>query len=175
MMKTLPASPGFRSVRGPCRTVACIVGILLVGAVGCGEDAPPPPPPEVAPADLTFAPQLGIDLSAMTPTPTGVYIQDMYQGSGQMARTGREVVLEYTGWLHDGSMTFSSSQTGNWTGVLGEASMIEGWQQGLEGMREGGRRKIVIPAGLAYGVEGLPPRVPPQAVLVISMELLDVR
>lgn len=156
-------------VRGACLLV------LLMGTIACGDGEPPPPPPEPDPAALTFAPELGVDLTTMTRTPSGVYIQDTYLGGGSVARTGREVVLTYTGWLHDGTVAFSSSQSGNWVGQFGETYMIPGWHEGLEGMREGGRRKIVVPARLAYGVPGLPPTVPPQSVLVISMELLDVR
>lgn len=112
----------------------------------------------------------------MTRTPGGVYFQDTFLGSGQEARRGRQLVLEYTAWLPDGTAVASSAESGRpLTRVLGGTEMIRGWQEGLEGMREGGRRKIVVPAHLAYGTAGLPPRIPPQAVLVIRTELVDVR
>ena len=156
------------------RTLAILLG--LGAACACGEPEPLPPPPAIDPTDLDFAPRLAVDLSSMTRTSSGLYFKDVYLGSGREARRGRTLTVHYTGWLHDGTRFDSSVERDEPLGlVLGESSLIQGWQEGLEGMREGSRRKLVIPPHLAYGPEGSDGRIPPQATLVFSVELLDVR
>ena len=155
---------------------ALAIALSLGAASACGEPEPLPPPPALDPTELDFAPRLAVDLASMTRTASGLYVKDVYLGGGREARPGRSLTVHYTGWLHDGTRFDSSVERDEPLElVLGESSLIQGWHEGLEGMREGSRRKLVIPPHLAYGPEGAGGRIPPQATLVFSVELLDVR
>ena len=149
--------------------VTFVLLVLLLG--GCG-DSPTGP---VDPAELSFAPGLGVDLAQMTRTGTGLYIQDEVVGSGAEAVAGATVTVHYTGWFHHGAQLDSSRSPGRTAftfGPLGSASVIAGWNQGVQGMREGGRRLLVIPYQLAYGTAGRSP-VPPYATLVFRIEMIS--
>jgi FKBP-type peptidyl-prolyl cis-trans isomerase FkpA len=108
---------------------------------------------------------------------------DVKQGTGAEARAGRPVIVHYTGWLHDPSASdgkgrkFDSSRD---KGVpfgffLGEGRVIKGWDQGVEGMKVGGQRTLVIPPGLGYGAQGAGGLIPPNATLIFDVELIDVK
>jgi FKBP-type peptidyl-prolyl cis-trans isomerase FkpA len=148
---------------------------LLWGGAACGPDEPPPPPPALDPTELTFDPSIAVDLDVMEKRPSGLYVQDLFEGAGLAVRRGSSVTVHYTGWLHDGTR-FDSSHDRNepFPIIMGETGVIAGWAEGLVGMREGGRRKLVIPPHLAYGPAGRPPVIPPQATLVFTIEVLDV-
>jgi FKBP-type peptidyl-prolyl cis-trans isomerase len=142
----------------------------------CGGEALPPPPPEaIDPADLTFAPRIAVELARMEKMPSGLYVQDLYVGSGLLVRMGSDITVHYTGWLHDGTQFDSSLERDPFPLTLGETSVVDGWEEGLLGAREGGRRKLVIPPNLGYGLEGRLPIIPPQATLVYTIEVIDVR
>lgn len=139
------------------------------------EEPAPAPASEPASA-VQFAPSLDVDLSRMTQTPTGLYIEDIEEGSGEEAQPGQEVAVHYTGWLPSGQEFDSSRDRGEpITFIIGESSVIEGWHEGIAGMKPGGRRKLVIPPDLAYGAEGRPPVIPPNATLVFDTELVEIR
>ena len=123
-----------------------------------------------------FAAELAVDTAALTKTPTGLAYQDMARGSGATAEPGRTVTVHYTGWLPDGKK-FDSSRDRNepFSFELGSGQVIAGWDQGVAGMKVGGRRKLVIPAALGYGDAGAPPDIPPGATLVFDVELLAVK
>jgi FKBP-type peptidyl-prolyl cis-trans isomerase FkpA len=112
-----------------------------------------------------------------------VQMRDVRAGPGEPAETGRRLVVHYTGWLYDSAAadhrgaSFDSSRTSGrpFDFVLGAAQVIPGWERGVAGMKEGGVRELVIPARLAYGAEGSPPVIPPDATLVFEIELVDVR
>ncbi len=149
--------------------------LVIVLGIGCGGDDAPVIPPAQDPAELTYAPELAVNLSAMTKTPSGLYWQDLYEGSGSLARQGRTVMVEFTMWLPDGARVGGSTDGGDHPRfILGSADILRAWNEGIEGMREGGRRKLVTPAHLAFGVAGSG-QIPPNAALVMTIELLDVQ
>lgn len=108
---------------------------------------------------------------------------DLEAGTGQEAVKGRTLSVHYTGWLYDptrpemkGRMFDSSRDRGPFSFQLGAGQVIPGWDQGFDGMRVGGRRRLVIPPSLGYGVDGAGGGIiPPNATLLFEMELLDVR
>lgn len=123
---------------------------------------------------MTFAPALGVDLAKMTKTPSGLAYRDVRVGSGTTAKAGQTVSVQYTGWLPDGSK-FDSSRDRNepFEFPLGAGQVIRGWDEGVAGMRIGGRRLLVIPPSLGYGAAGSGP-IPPNSTLVFDVELLGV-
>ena len=123
-----------------------------------------------------FNAALGVDTVAMTRTPSGLRYQDVTVGQGKEAKAGRAVKVHYTGWLPNGEKFDSSRDRNEPFGFdLGAGQVIAGWDEGVAGMRVGGRRKLVIPPNLAYGTAGSPPDIPAGATLVFDVELLDVR
>jgi len=106
--------------------------------------------------------------------PDGMEIVDVAVGSGDEAIPGKRVKVHYTGWLTS-RQKFDSSRDRDdpFSFELGAGQVIKGWDEGVRGMRVGGRRKLTIPAALGYGDRGVGP-IPPGATLVFSVELLGV-
>lgn len=128
------------------------------------------------PTEVVYSPDLQVSLSEMTQTPSGLYYQDLAQGSGATATPGSEVVVHYTGWLPDGEQFDSSRDAGQpFSFPLGAGRVIDGWDEGVAGMQVGGRRRLVVPPALAYGADGAGGVIPPNATLVFDVELLEVR
>ena len=117
-----------------------------------------------------FSPSLGIDLTKLTRRPDGLYVQDFAIGTGSVAAQGRTAVLRYTGYLTNGKQF----DAGEITITIGTGKVIRAWDEGVLGMRVGGKRRLVSPPHLAYGAKGAAPAIPPNAVLVFDMELLQV-
>ena len=144
---------------------------LLLGAAAC--DRKPPGNPD--PVSNTYAPALGVSLPEFTRAPSGLYYRDVQPGTGATATAGRTVSVHYTGWLPSGEQFDSSRDRGEPIEfALGQDEVIEGWDEGIAGMKVGGRRKLVIPAPLGYGASGGGP-IPPNSVLVFDVELTAVR
>src|SRR3954454_1481926 len=102
--------------------------------------------------------------------------EDLKEGTGAEAAKGDAVEVHYTGWLTDGTKFDSSKDHGRPFGfTLGAGQVIKGWDQGVQGMKVGGVRKLTIPAGLAYGSRGAGGVIPPNATLVFEVELLGVK
>ena len=114
-------------------------------------------------------------MSAIT-TPSGLIIEDLTVGDGDEAVAGRYVSVHYTGWLTDGRK-FDSSKDRNdpFSFPLGARHVIAGWDEGVQGMKAGGVRKLTIPPELGYGRRGAGGVIPPDATLVFEVELLAVQ
>lgn len=126
-------------------------------------------------SEVAFAPETDVDLDAMERRPSDLYAEELEEGDGAAAETGRPVTVHYTGWLPDGTRFDSSRDAGRpFQFTLGAGQVIPGWDQGVEGMREGGVRRLVIPPGLAYGSQGAGGVIPPNSPLVFEVELLEV-
>jgi FKBP-type peptidyl-prolyl cis-trans isomerase FkpA len=152
-----------------------VMGMTVVGLGACGNDVQQQADVQRGPATETYAPELGVDLQQMNRTETGLYIQDIEQGAGAVAQPGNNVRVHYTGWLPDGS-EFDSSRGGEpFEFTLGQGMVISGWDEGVDGMREGGQRRLVIPYHLAYGERGAGGVIPPYATLIFDVELLHVQ
>jgi FKBP-type peptidyl-prolyl cis-trans isomerase len=105
-----------------------------------------------------------------------VQVRDQVIGTGEAVAAGRTVVMHYRGQLVDGRPFDSSYQRGKPVEfVMGQKMVIAGWEQGVAGMRVGGRRRVVVPPGLAYGGAGHGPTVPANATLIFDLELVQVR
>ena len=120
-----------------------------------------------------YANVLGVELSEMQRRPTGLYVRDVVEGEGMRADSGDIVVVHYTGWLPTGK-EFDSSRGGDPLEVaLGYGRVIQGWDQGVVGMRVGGQRRLVVPPVMGYGARGSGP-IPGNSTLVFDVELVDV-
>ncbi len=102
-------------------------------------------------------------------------IEELKVGIGQEAVAGRSVSVHYTGWLTDGTKFDSSVDRGSpFQFPLGAGRVIRGWDEGVQGMRVGGKRKLTIPSEMGYGERGAGGIIPPNATLVFEVELLGV-
>ena len=113
----------------------------------------------------------------LTTTASGLQYEDTTAGSGAEARAGQYVTVHYTGWLYnDGAKgaKFDSSKDRNdpFQFALGAGHVIRGWDEGVQGMKVGGTRVLVIPADLGYGARGAGGVIPPNATLMFEVELL---
>ncbi|MRR08785.1 FKBP-type peptidyl-prolyl cis-trans isomerase [bacterium] len=108
-------------------------------------------------------------------TASGLIIEDLTVGSGDEAKAGGYVSVHYTGWLTDGTK-FDSSKDRNepFEFALGARHVIAGWDEGVQGMKVGGARKLTIPPNLGYGARGAGGVIPPNATLVFEVELLGI-
>jgi len=109
-------------------------------------------------------------------TASGLIYEDTVVGEGAEARAGDHVVVHYTGWLTDGRQFDSSKDRGDpFDFPLGRRHVIAGWDEGVQGMKIGGARKLTIPPQLGYGARGAGGVIPPNATLVFAVELLDIQ
>jgi FKBP-type peptidyl-prolyl cis-trans isomerase FkpA len=109
-------------------------------------------------------------------TVSGLIYEDTLIGDGAEARSGDHVVVHYTGWLTNGSKFDSSKDRDDpFQFPLGMRHVIAGWDEGVQGMKIGGTRKLTIPPQLGYGARGAGGVIPPNATLVFEVELLDVQ
>ncbi|MBI5901139.1 MAG: FKBP-type peptidyl-prolyl cis-trans isomerase [Rhodocyclales bacterium] len=108
-------------------------------------------------------------------TASGLIIEDLVVGDGAEATAGQHVTVHYTGWLTDGRK-FDSSKDRNdpFQFALGARHVIAGWDEGVQGMKIGGTRKLTIPSDLGYGSRGAGGVIPPNATLVFEVELLGL-
>ncbi len=160
--------------------------VLLPCAFGCAGAKPAPSneptqltatPTSSEPADPSRADDAGtgeIELSKVGPGQVGV--TELVVGDGATARDGGRLSVHYTGTLLDGTVFDSSRKHGTpFEFRLGSHNVIPGWERGVEGMKVGGKRRLVIPPELAYGERGAGGVIPPNATLVFEIELLDAR
>lgn len=124
--------------------------------------------------DQTLENTIELDTTQEEVAVTELQIEDLQEGSGDEAKEGDTVEVHYTGWLTDGTKFDSSVDRGTpFSFALGAGEVIQGWDEGVAGMKIGGKRKLTIPADKAYGQNGVGP-IPPNATLVFEVELLDI-
>ncbi|HEX8234988.1 MAG TPA: FKBP-type peptidyl-prolyl cis-trans isomerase [Abditibacteriaceae bacterium] len=155
--------------------IALLVAVYVGGRVAQDRAANPPQPEETA---TPSTPESGAQ-KAGQPIVTGpvkeLKKEDVRVGPGKEAKEGQRVLVNYRGMLTDGTVFDESYKRGQpFDFVLGEGSVIKGWDVGVAGMKEGGKRRLIIPSDMAYGPSGRPPTIPPNAPLVFDIELLKV-
>jgi FKBP-type peptidyl-prolyl cis-trans isomerase len=139
------------------------------GATQASIPTTPKPPPALSKKPVVTVPK--------TAPPTKLVTKDLVQGTGQPASQGKTVTVNYVGVLYKNGKEFDSSWSRNqpFTTALSPGSVISGWVQGLNGMKVGGRRELIIPPSLGYGKAGSPPTIPPNSTLVFVVDLLSVQ
>ena len=147
---------------------AFIVMVALAGLSCTSEIAGLGPSSD--PSREQFAPSLGVNLAAMTKTTDGLYYRDVTIGGGNKVTKDTTVTVTYAGYLVDGTLFDSGSSVD-----FAMKQLVAGVREGLTGMAVGGRRKLVVPSALAYGIAGSPPRVPRQATLVFDLDLIAIK
>ena len=140
-------------------------------ATGCSDNSTGTPEPPKNPEDVTFAPELGVDLSQMTRTASGLYYEVITSGEGVATVAGDTIAVDYKGWLNTGTL-FGEGLFGF---VLGDGAVIPGFDEGTTGMKPGEVRELVLPSSLGYGTSPPPGSgIPSQSVLVFDVELKGV-
>jgi FKBP-type peptidyl-prolyl cis-trans isomerase len=166
-----------------------MIAVLALAAIGCNQSKSA----SKETASSTTASTTASSTPASTPStpsgsvpgeaPTGAEMTlsgglkyaDIKVGDGAIAESGQPVTVHYTGWLVDGTKFDSSVDRGQpFKFTLGAGNVIRGWDEGVKGMRVGGKRKLTIPPDMGYGANGYPPVIPPNATLVFDVELLGV-
>jgi len=150
--------------------------LLLFASAACArKDASAPPAQAPAVESASFAPALGVDLSASTRLPSGMYYRDLLVGTGPVVAAGQLVSVHYDGTLVDGTR-FDRNAPGDqpFSFRVGNREVIDGWDAGVVGMRVGGTRQLIIPPALGYGPSGYGP-IPGNAILVFTVEVVSVQ
>ena len=156
-----------KTLVGAIALFAVIIAVVLIGQSG-GDDEP-----ESTTAERQEKPE--VEIPDGDP-PKELVIEDLEEGDGDEAQSGDQLTVDYVGVLYDGGDEFdeSYSRPEPFQFALGQGSVIPGWDEGLEGMKVGGRRQLVIPPDQAYGPQGQPPDIPPDSTLVFVIDLLAV-
>lgn len=163
------------SRRALLRRAVLLPVIAAAASLGaCGDDVNSPASssrtsPSV-PATDTYAASLGVNIATMTKKSDNLYFQDLAVGTGEPVTVGRTLTMNYTGWLANGTRF----DGGQFAFALGTGMVIAGWDQGIQGMKVGGKRKLVIGSELGYGARGSGP-IPPHATLVFDVEVVSQR
>ena len=171
------------------RLPAAVLAVLLLAACGY-PDPSPGGGPVATTVETTPTPAAGGDAfdegAGKTPVkfPDGLQYLDLKVGGGETVPRGASVSVQYSGWLSDGKLFDTSRQRGqtlcaildpNAQGGQGDCTpVIPGWDEGVPGMKVGGRRKLIIPPALGYGSQGAPPTIPPNATLVFTVEVVSI-
>lgn len=159
---------------GRSRAAGWGASALLTLALAACAGAPARPTGPVEPEEITFAPELRVDLSAMERTSSGLYIEDIREGSGFTAQRTSLVSLRYVGYLPDGTIFDATGDGVPFQFRLGQSEVIKGWNEGIRGMRRGGIRRLVVRPSLGYGSRSVG-KIPPNTTLVFDVQLVDVR
>lgn len=160
-----------------CRQIPFLSALVLGALLGCSSEKsgleslrkavePGTPPPDTIPEMLEYSADLQIDLSEMAKLPVGVLYNDVTAGSGEEIAPGDTIEIMYQGWMPNGSKVDSAV-----AGIrVGAGDVLAGIDAALPGMKPGGKRKLILPPGLAFGSEGRD-NVPPNTVLVYEVEV----
>ena len=151
--------------------VILAITLLALASLAAAQTAPakkaPAKPAASVPTKVSGAP---------TKTASGLEYWDIKVGTGAVAQSGKHVKVDYTGWLTNGKKFDSSVGTGKpFDFMLGASQVIKGWDEGVAGMKVGGKRQLRIPPDLAYGAAGYPPVIPANSTLIFDVQLVDVR
>jgi peptidylprolyl isomerase len=148
---------------------AAIIAVIIVVATGGDDDSS-----SSAGADTSTKPE--IEVPDGDP-PTKLETDDVVEGDGAEAKTGDTVTMEYVGVSYSNGKEFDSSweRPEPFSFQLGSGQVIPGWDQGIPGMKVGGRRELIIPPDLAYGEAGSPPDIGPNETLIFVVDLKDVQ
>ena len=161
-------------------TVAACLALLVAG---CGGSSGSSSSESTASGESTAAEASGGEKTKPKVTvpkgapPKKLEIKEIEEGSGAEAKSGDEVTVQYVGVDYKNGKEFDSSWSRNepFSFSLGAGEVIPGWDQGVEGMKVGGRRELIIPPSLAYGEAGAPPAIAPNETLVFVIDLLEVK
>ncbi len=164
------------------RPVLTLLAALLGPALVTGCAAPTASTPTVQvpvnltddPTKTTYASSLDVDLTKMTKTASGLYIRDRVVGGGTLARAGFTAEVTYTGSYVTGVAFDSNVGKSPFRFLINAGQVIKGWDEGVQGMRVGGKRQLVIPPALGYGTSGSG-QIPGGTILVFEIELLNIR
>lgn len=150
--------------------------VVLAGCNGSNEGTFDPGTYSTDPATATYASALNVTIPDMTKTASGLYTRDLIVGTGATAAAGYTARVSYTGWLINGSRfdTSEGKSPGYFEFLLNAGQVITGWDEGVRGMKVGGKRQLVIPPELGYGTSGSG-SIPANAILVFEITLLQVR
>jgi FKBP-type peptidyl-prolyl cis-trans isomerase len=155
-----------------------VAALVLIGLdSGGGPDTKGEFPRVVTKGGVRYAVDDNDDGDKTVNLPSGLRYVEVQEGTGKEAEPGKEVAVMYTGWLAATKKIFDSSKDRGqpFTFKLGAGRVIKGWDEGVAGMKVGGKRKLLIPSKLGYGRGGAPPDIPPDADLVFDVELLKVQ
>lgn len=146
--------------------LAVIVAVVLIA--GDSDDG--------SSADLTDTTVRPTVEASDEPAPTELVTNDIVEGEGPAAKQGDDVTVQYVGALYDSGEEFDASWDRGqpFELTLGSGTVIEGWEQGLVGMKAGGRRELIIPPDLGYGAAGQPPTIPGDATLVFIVDMESI-
>jgi FKBP-type peptidyl-prolyl cis-trans isomerase len=153
------------------KTLILAITLLALAGLAIAQTAPAKKaaakPTTSGPTKVTGAP---------TKTASGLEYWNIKVGTGAVAQSGKHVKVDYTGWLTNGKKFDSSVGSGKpFDFMLGASQVIKGWDEGVAGMKVGGKRQLRIPPDLAYGAAGYPPVIPANSTLIFDVQLVDVK
>lgn len=156
-------------------TVRARAFLPLVVLLACEERVPEP----ASNSSVLLAPPPAASMTAASATPQPkidkLVKEDLSPGKGPAVKSGDKVKVHYTGTLLDGTKFDSSLDRAEpFEFTVGAGGVIKGWDEGVVGMKKGGKRKLTIPSDKAYGKRGSPPKIPPDAPLVFEIELVEI-
>jgi peptidylprolyl isomerase len=158
-------------MKAPMLTIVICVALVAAGCGGSSSESSSSG--ETTSAKKKTKPKVTVPKGA---PPSKLVIKEIEEGAGAEAVSGDEVTVQYVGVDYKNGKEFDSSWSRDepFTFTLGEGQVIPGWDQGVEGMKVGGRRELIIPPELAYGEAGAPPSIGPNETLVFVIDLLEV-
>lgn len=195
---SMPRSPTITS-RRLLATLVFLAAIILAACTTVKQPLSGPPAPRSTGIGVSSCPTPTPNTAVVTPpaspptvkgaintTSDGLQEIDIQVGCGAVVQVGQTVIVEYTGWVESTSKLFDSSfehQPSDCEGTvqntcgfaLSQGSVIQGWVEGVAGMKIGGTRRLIIPPALAYGAQGSPPVIPPNATLIFDITVIGVQ